>query len=380
MVPLDRASRLLLAVNAGSSSLKCALFACTPDTEVVARHAIVTSNADAGRELLAWVDTLAPASTLVAVGHRIVHGGQRYCEPQLITPLVRRDLDRLVAFAPNHLPRELALVDEVAGWASSIPQVACFDTAFHQRIPEVARRLPIPGQYVAQGVQKYGFHGLSYAFLMEELARIDGDAVRGRLIFAHLGNGSSLAAIREGAPVDTTMAFTPIGGVVMSTRSGDLDPGVITYLARAGRLSADALEDVLSRQSGLVGVSGTTGDMQQLLAREATDPAARLAVEIYIYSITKAIGALTAVLQGLDTLVFTGGIGEHASSIRARICRTLAFAGLALDPDANERHAPMISAPTSRVAIRVIPTNEELMIARATYRVTTRTDDHAGNR
>jgi acetate kinase len=237
-------------------------------------------------------------------------------------------------------------------------------------MPEVARRLPIPAGYDARGIQRYGFHGLSCAFLMEELARLAGDeAGRGRVVIAHLGNGSSVTAVRNNGTVDTTMAFTPMGGVVMSTRSGDLDPGVITYLARTDRLSPDELEDVLSQQSGLRGISATTGDMQQLLAREASDPAARLAVESYVYSIGKAIGALAAALHGVDTLVFSGGIGEHASAVRARICQMFEFLGVSLDAAANERHAPVISAPASRIVVRVIPTNEELMIARATYRV-----------
>jgi acetate kinase len=364
-----------VAVNAGSSSVKAGLFAFGPEPELLARRSVMTAGADAVGELIAWVDEQAQASEIAAVGHRIVHGGRRYREPQRITAVLRDDLTQLVPFAPNHLPRELSFVDGFAQQAPGIPQFACFDTAFHQRMPEVAQRLPIPATYHQRGIQRYGFHGLSYAFLIEELARIGGpDIARGRVVLAHLGNGSSLAAVRDGVGIDTTMGFTPIGGLVMSTRSGDLDPGVITYLARAERLSASELENVLSEHSGLVALSETTGDMQQLLIREDTEPAARFAVECYVYSIIKAIGAMTAVLDGLDTLVFSGGIGEHASLIRARICRALGFLGVALNSDANARHHSVISTPTSQVAVRVIPTNEELMIARATYRASEATD------
>jgi len=356
-------------VNVGSSSVKCALFSFAANPELLARRSIAAAGADAAGELIAWIEQHAGTSALAAIGHRIVHGGWLH-EPQLINRTLRGDLQQLVLFAPNHLPQELSMVDALAQYAPDIPQVACFDTAFHCGMPEVARRLPIPATYHARGIQRYGFHGLSYAFLMDELARIAGnDTARGRVILAHLGNGSSLAAVRDGIGIDTTMAFTPIGGVVMSTRSGDLDPGVVTHLARTEQLSADGLEDLLSKRSGLVALSGTTGDMEQLLAREDREPAAHLAVESYVYSIAKAIGALMAALQGLDTLVFSGGIGEHASVIRARICRAFTFLGLAIDPDANERHAPVISTPASTVGVRVIPTNEELMIARATYRV-----------
>jgi acetate kinase len=359
----------LLAVNVGSSSIKCGLFTCAADPDLLVHRTIAATGPDALNEVIAWTDGQTAPSALAAIGHRIVHGGPSHREPQLITRTLREDLTRLVAFAPNHLPQELSLIDRLAQRLPGVPQVACFDTAFHRGMPEVARRLPLPDSYHARGIQRYGFHGLSYAFLMEELARIAGnDTARGRVILAHLGNGSSLAAVRDGIGIDTTMAFTPIGGVVMSTRSGDLDPGVITYLARTERLSADAIEDLLSRHSGLLAVSGTTGDMQELLTREQTDQGARLAIESYVYSIVKAIGALTAALHGLDTLVFSGGIGEHASLIRARVCGAFTFLGVALDAAANARHAPVISASTSPIAVRVIPTNEELMIARAAYR------------
>jgi acetate kinase len=360
----------ILAINSGSSTVKCALFTFDATPALLAHGAIAGAGATVVPELIAWIEAHIDRSAIVAVGHRIVHGGPLHQDPQVITKRVRDDLEQFVAFAPNHLPDEIAMIDAIERYAPGTPQVACFDTAFHQSMPVVARRLPIPIAYEKRGIRRYGFHGLSYAFLLEELTRVDGrEAARGRVLLAHLGSGSSLAAVREGVSIDTTMGFTPIGGVVMSTRSGDLDPGVVTYLERAAELSADRVEDILSKQSGLQAISESTGDMQQLLARESSEPLAHLAVAVYVYSVVKAIGALTAVLGGLDTLVFSGGIGEHAAVVRARICDTFAFLGLTLDGEANARHAARISAPVSRIVARVIPTNEELMIARSTFQL-----------
>lgn len=362
--------QVLLAINGGSSSVKCASFTYATHPTLLGRTVLEGAGAQSVPALLAWIDAHVEPSAIAAVGHRIVHGGPTHIEPQAITRQLREDLTRLLPFAPNHLPEEIAIIDALANHASGVPQVACFDTAFHQGMPEVARRLPIPSEFDRRGIRRYGFHGLSYTFLMEELSRLAGaDAARGRIILAHLGNGSSLAAVRDGSSLDTTMAFTPIGGVVMSTRSGDLDPGVLTYIARTDGMSPDQIEEILSQRSGLLGLSGSTGDMQQLLARERDDEPAQLAIRTYIYSVVKAIGGFVAVLGGLDTLVFSGGIGEHAAVIRARICDALAFLDVALDSTANESHADVISKGTSRVTVRVIPTNEELMIARATYRV-----------
>jgi acetate kinase len=360
----------LLAVNVGSSSLKCAFFSCTARPELIARQSIAAAGSDVTAALIAWVDSHAEPTAIAAIGHRLVHGGPHHSESQLLTPALRDSLQQLVPYAPNHLPRELAAIDALAQHAPHIPQIACFDTAFHHQMPEVARRLPIPARYDAQGVRRYGFHGLSYAFLMEALPDIGGrDAAHGRVILAHLGNGSSLAAVRNGVGIDTTMGFTPMGGVVMSTRTGDLDPGVLIYLARVEQLSPYQMETLVSQRSGLLALSGTTADMQELIAREPRDAAAHLAVEAYVYSVAKAVGGLAAALRGVDTLVFSGGIGEHAATIRERICAAFAFLGLTLDPDANAAHAAVISAPSSAVVVRVIPTNEELMIARSTYRV-----------
>jgi acetate kinase len=361
---------VLLAVNGGSSSVKCALFSWDEHPQPLDRGVLESTGAGCVPALLAWIDAHTARSALVAIGHRIVHGGPQYTGPREISGQVRDELRRLVPFAPNHLPEEMAIIDALADHAPGIPQVACFDTAFHQQMPEVAQRLPIPASYHRRGVRRYGFHGLSYTYLMEELSRVAGsDAAQGRIVLAHLGNGSSLAAIRDGSSVDTTMALTPIGGVVMSTRSGDLDPGVVTYIGRTEGLRADQVDEILSARSGLLGLSETTGDMQQLLAREDDDALARHAVQAYVYSVVKAIGGFAAVLGGLDTLVFSGGIGEHASAVRARICAALTFLGVVLDPAANDSHRGVISQDASRVTVRVIPTNEELMIARATYRV-----------
>jgi acetate kinase len=359
-------TRTTLAINAGSSSVKCALFTFDPAPHLIARETIEGVGSSCVPQLLAWVDAHTPDAPPVATGHRIVHGGSLYRDPQVITKALVDNLRQMVPFAPNHLPDEIALIEALAQHRPHVAQFACFDTAFHGDLPDVARRLPIPREYDARGVRRYGFHGLSYAFLMQELERLAGpQAAAGKIILAHLGNGSSLAAVEARRSIDTTMALTPIGGVVMSTRTGDLDPGVVTYVARTQQLTPDRVEDLLSHHSGLLGISGTTGDMRTLLDRETIDPACRLAVAAYTYSIRKAIGALAAALGGLDTIVFSGGIGEHAPAVRARICDGLAFLGVHVDASRNASNAPIISPPAARVDVRVIPTDEELMIARA---------------
>jgi acetate kinase len=360
----------VLAVNVGSSSLKCALFTYEADPRPIARESFNGAASSCLPRLLDWIDRQEQHVALAAIGHRIVHGGSAFREPQPLTPDVLDTLQQLIPFAPNHLPDEIALIEALQHRRPAVPQIACFDTAFHADLPDVVRRLPIPDTYDALGVRRYGFHGLSYAFLLQELERIGGlDAARGRVILAHLGNGSSLAAVRDGRSIDTTMAFTPIGGVVMSTRSGDLDPGVVTYLARIEQASADHLEDLLSHRAGLLGISGTSGDMRTLLTSEMTDSRDHLAVMAYVYGIKKAIGALAAALGGLDTIVFSGGIGEHAPTVRSRVCDGLEFLGVQIDPDRNRSNAPVISAAAARIIVRVIPTDEELMIARATCRL-----------
>jgi acetate kinase len=307
---------------------------------------------------------------LAGIGHRVVHGGPALREPQIVTDALLETLRQLVRFAPNHLPDEIHLIEAARRLRPDPPQFVCFDTAFHADLPEVARSLAVPRRYAAEGVRRYGFHGLSYSFLMEELRRRAGPSQADtRVLLAHLGNGSSLAAVRGGRSIDTSMGFTPIGGVVMSTRSGDLDPGVVTYIARSTGFDADRVEYELSHRAGMVGVSDGTADMRDLLAREASDESCRLAVSIYCYEIKKRIGAYAAALGGLDVLVFSGGIGEHAPIVRARICSGLEFLGVDIDEANNTANAPVISTSTARVAVHVIPTDEEVVIAKAAYRL-----------
>jgi acetate kinase len=280
------------------------------------------------------------------------------------------ELHRLSPFDPDHLPEEILLTEAFHHRFPELPQVACFDTAFHHDLPRVAQLLPIPRRYEAQGVRRYGFHGLSYAFLMGELARLVGpESAQGRVILAHLGNGASLAAVRDGKPVDTSMSFTPTAGVPMSTRSGDLDPGLVWYLARTEKMGAKQFNEMVNFQSGLLGVSETSSDMRDLLGREGQDVRAAEAVALFCYQIKKWIGSFAAAMGGLDTLVFAGGIGENAQQVRARICEGLGFLGIELEESRNAGNAGVISPATSRVHVRVIHTDEELMIARSVCHV-----------
>ena len=353
----------VLVVNAGSGTTKSAAFTFAADPELVSKD--VTPASD-GRDATRLVRTAA-GTTIEAIGHRIVHGGPTHHDPERVTPELLADLTRLIPFAPNHLPAAITLIESLQQAAPDVPQVACFDTSFHRELPEVASRLPIPARYADQGIRRYGFHGLSYAYLMEALQCINPRAAQGAVVLAHLGNGSSLAAVRHGWCVDTTMGFTPLGGIVMSTRSGDIDPGAIAFIARQEGWSADRIEDFCSHESGLRAVSGGSGDMRELLDREEHDTACRLAVNMYAYQIKKCIGAYAAAMGGIDAVVFSGGIGEHAPSIRSRICAGLDFLGIHLDESRNVNNDSLISE--GRVAVHVIPTNEELMIARLTYAV-----------
>jgi acetate kinase len=317
-----------------------------------------------------WIEQRIGHSTLTAVGHRVVHGGPKYSEPQRITKEMIVELHQLSPFDPEHLPEEIQLTEAFHQRYPDLLQVACFDTAFHHNLPRVARLLPIPRRYEAQGVRRYGFHGLSYAYLMEELARLAGsEAAHGRVILAHLGNGASLAAVRDGKPVDTSMSFTPTAGVPMSTRSGDLDPGLVWYLARTDGFDAKKFNEMVNFESGLLGVSETSSDMQTLLELEARDVRAAEAVAIFCYQVKKWIGAFAAALEGLDTLVFAGGIGENAPPIRARICDGLEFLGIILDESRNVSKDGVISTTSSRVTVRVIRTDEEKMIAKMVCQV-----------
>ena len=288
----------------------------------------------------------------------------------MVTAELLDELHRISPFDPDHLPVEIAMIEAVARWTPGIPQVACFDTAFHRQMPRVARLLPLPLKYNRMGIERYGFHGLSYAYLTEELARLSGpEAAQGRIIMAHPGAGASMAAVREGKSIDTTMSFTPTAGLPMATRSGDIDPGLVSFLARSEQMGADKFHDLVNVRCGLLGVSETSGDVRDLLAREASDGRAADALSLFCYEIKKRIGAYTAVLGGLDTLIFAGGIGENAAEVRARACAGLDFLGIRLDAEKNSQNAAVISAADSRVTVRVIRTNEELMVAQATHRV-----------
>ena len=384
----------VLTVNGGSSSIKFALFdpgdpprrvlcgaiervgladaflrASGPDTpdEHITLAAADPAQAVAG--LVEWLDARGDLAGVAAVGHRVVHGGPTRFDPQPVTPVLLADLRAAVPLDPAHLPAEIGLIEALAGRLSGVPQVACFDTAFHRDLPAVASLLPVPRRFAAAGVRRYGFHGLSYAYLLEELERLAGPAAAGgRVVLAHLGSGASMAAVRGGQCLDTTMGLTPAGGLVMGTRTGDLDPGVLVHLLRTENLSADGLDRLVNRESGLLGVSETTPDVRDLLARRATDPRAAEAVELFCYQARKWVGALAATLGGLDTLVFAGGIGEHSPEVRAGICDDLGFLGVRLDAAANAAHAPVISAAGSACTVRVIPTDEELTIARTVFR------------
>jgi acetate kinase len=379
-----------LTLNGGSSSLKFALFAPgqpaqrqlsgrierigQSGTSLVTKDAAGTAAsprpvaapdlASAATAILAWLDERVGLANLRAIGHRVVHGGSRYTESQLITPGVVDDLDKLSPLDPEHLPGEIAVIRACRRRLPEVPQIACFDTAFHHDLPRVAQLMAIPLRYAQAGVRRYGFHGLSYAYLMQELERVAGArAAAGRVILAHLGNGASLAAVHDGKCVDTTMAFTPTAGLVMGTRSGDLDPGVLIHFARSESMNADALDELVNRRSGLIGLSETSADVRDLLARSENDPRARDAIAVFCYQARKWIAAMAAALGGVDTLVFAGGIGENSAQVRSEICGPLAFIGIELDTDRNAKDAALISTDTGLCDVRVIHTDEELMIA-----------------
>ncbi len=383
--------RIILCFNSGSSSVKFALFQCRGQEEnLLVRGAVERIGLQAGllrvqgptKKILVELNRdFADHNVAVhaaldamdgqdlprpkAVGHRVVHGGAERNSPMAVDQRLLADLKKLIAFAPLHLPAEILGIEAVSRRFPGILQVACFDTAFHRRLPEIAQRFPLPRNLWDHGVRKYGFHGLSYEYILDVL----GKAAMGRTIIAHLGNGASMAAVQDGQPLDTTMGFTPTGGLMMGTRCGDLDPGVLLYLLREKVLSVAGLEDLVNHQSGLLGVSGISSDMKILLERKNSDPRAALAVGMFCYHVRKHIGALAAVLEGLETLVFTGGIGEKAAPVRQSVCQGLAYLGVRLDPALNERHAGTISSAGSSCKVLVVPTDEDLMIARHTYNV-----------
>ncbi len=333
------------------------------------RNIAASDHKSAAMVLIDWLEKQNGFASVQAVGHRVVHG-MKHTEPEVVTQELLDELHRLRPYDPDHLPREIELIEAFRQRHPKLPQVACFDTAFHRTMPRVAKWLPIPRRYDAKGIQRYGFHGLSYAYLMEELARLgDPAATKGRVILAHLGNGASLAAVRDGKSVDTSMGFTPTAGLVMSTRSGDLDPGLAPYLLRTEQMTTKQFYEMVNHKSGLLGVSETSPDMRDLLAQEAADVRAAKAVALFCYQAKKWIGSFAAALGGLDTLVFAGGIGENASPVRARICEGLGFLGIELNESRNAANAEVISADTSPATVRIIRTDEELMIARSVCRV-----------
>jgi acetate kinase len=316
--------------------------------------------------LMGWLEARPLFADVRAVGHRVVHG-MSHTSPQVVTEALLSELKAIMPYDPEHLPREIELIETMSRRFPRLAQVACFDTAFHRSMPRVATILPIPRRYQSRGVQRYGFHGLSYTFLLKELARRgDPAAASGRVIFAHLGSGASLAAVRDGRSIDTSMGFTPASGLPMSTRSGDLDPGLTYFLALHEGMDAVAFQNMTNHESGLLGLSETSADMRDLLAREAGDIRAAEAVAHFCYQTKKWIGAFAAALGGLDTLVFAGGIGENAAPIRARICEGLEFLGVELNSEQNARNAPLISSDAGRATVRVMRTDEESVIAELT--------------
>jgi acetate kinase len=314
--------------------------------------------------LASWLRSRFAGARVLAVGHRVVHGGAQFTGPTIVTPQVLEDLRKLIPLAPLHQPHNLAAIEAVSERLPGVPQVACFDTSFHRGQPAVAELVPLPREICSAGVQRYGFHGLSYEYIASVLPETAPEIAGGRVIVAHLGSGASMCALESGRSIDSTLGFTALDGLCMGTRPGALDPGVVLYLFQILGLSSKEVESILYKRSGLLGISGISNDMRDLLA--STAPEARLAVDYFVYRAAKEIGALAAVLKGVDGLVFTAGIGERSAEIRRRICEASGWLGIALDDDANGRHATRISPAGSRISVWVIPTNEELVIARHT--------------
>jgi acetate kinase len=334
----------------------------------VLRRLATTDHRTAMVVLLDYLAAQPLFASIRAAGHRVVHG-MKHSKPERVTTTLLQELHRIRPFAPDHLPLEIELIEAFLRRHPKLPQIVCFDTGFHRTMPQVARLLPIPRRYSSKGVERYGFHGLSYAYLMEELGRLDPVASKGRVILAHLGNGASLAAVREGKSMDTTMGLTPASGLMMSTRTGDIDPGLAYYLARSEQLTGAQFQHMVNHESGLLGVSGTSSDMRDLLAQESSNVRAAEAVALFCYQAKKWIGSYVAALGGLETLVFSGGVGENAPLIRERICDGLGFLGIQLHQKRNAANAPLISTAAGRVKVRVIRTNEEIMIANSVTRV-----------
>jgi acetate kinase len=383
----------VLTINGGSSSIRFAIFAAAQPPKAMLRGKMDRiGSADASLSidhveggtppppidvklanhrtavdfLMGWLQSQPLSRTLGAVGHRVVHGMQ-HSRPERVTDPLLDELRRIIPFDPEHLPREIELIEAFQRRYPKWPQVACFDTAFHRSMPPVATQVSIPRRLAVNGVQRYGFHGLSYTYLIEELARLgDPAATKGRVILAHLGNGASLAAVRDGKSIDTSMGFTPAAGLVMGTRTGDLDPGLMCYLGLQQSLDATQLQHLVNHESGLLGISETSSDVRDLLDRESRDPRASEALALFCYQAKKWIGSYAAALGGLDTLVFAGGIGENSAPVRRRICEGLEFLGIQIDDTENDRHAARISTKAGAVSVRIIPTDEESVIANLT--------------
>ncbi|WP_277189672.1 acetate/propionate family kinase [Caballeronia sp. BR00000012568055] len=392
-------ANILLVLNAGSSSIKFSAYdADTDDLQLVTRgqveglfsaprfaaynargeksgeHAWRTGDtlehADAIAHISAYLRGLGVGHRLKAVGHRVVHGGAQFTKPVIVTEHVLNELERLTPLAPLHQPHNLKPIHIIAQRHPDVPQVACFDTAFHATQPEVASAFALPESLTRRGVRRYGFHGLSYEYVSTQLPNLPNlpDGARGRTVVAHLGNGASLCALDAGRSIATTMGFTALDGLMMGTRCGNLDPGVLLYMIDELGMNAREIEDVLYRQSGLLGVSGLSGDMRTLIASE--DSRARFAIELYVYRIAREAGSMIAALRGIDTLVFTAGVGENSADTRRRVCEQLAWCGIDFDEQANVARGPRISKDTSKVGVWIVPTDEELMIARHTRNLT----------
>ena len=380
-----------LVLNAGSSSLKFSVFqrperegwrleargqiegigvaprltAKNSDDEILANQDVdVRDGQQAVATLAAWLKSKYGGSRVLGIGHRVVHGGSRFKAPTVLSATVLDELRELIPLAPLHQPYNLAAIEAAMNRLPDVPQVACFDTSFHRGQPAVAELIPLPRDLRQAGLQRYGFHGLSYEYIASVLPQVAPKIARGRVIVAHLGSGASLCALKEGKSLDSTLGFTALDGLCMGTRPGALDPGVVLHLFQGLNLTAKEVETLLYKKSGLLGISGISNDMRDLLGR--TEPDAQLAVDYFVYRAAKEIGALTAVLGGIDGLVFTAGIGENSPEIRERICKASAWLGVELNDSANRNRDPEISTSGSKVSVWVIPTNEELMIARHT--------------
>jgi acetate kinase len=383
----------ILTINAGSSSIKLALYEVNDEPVLKfsgkiekigsGNSALIVKQDDSKNNidlkandfytttiaLTNWLKQQSWFNNIKAIGHRIVHG-MHHTKPEIITADLLKELNSIVDYDPDHLPSEIKFIELIKNEYPELVQVACFDTAFHTTIPAVAKTFAIPKKYFDEGIQRYGFHGISYSYLMQQLQKVNTVEAKGRIILAHFGNGASIAAVKDGKCIDTSMGFTPAAGIVMSSRSGDIDPGIAWYLMQKG-MDAKTFNDIINHQSGLLGISSVSSDMQTLLQQEKENNDAALAIDIFCYQIKKYIGAYIAALEGIDILIFSGGIGENAAEIRKRICRGFEYAGMEIDEEHNNDHQQLISTGNSKIKVYVIPTNEELMIAKQTFSIYT---------